>query len=614
MKSNKILGILLLLIYVCVATALLNDSFIKPYNLQNMLRVSSMFAIIGIGAVLVIVTGGIDLSTGSLIGLVGCTMTLTMKTWIEYPPAENGAFFCYLIGVELAAVSIGWVLWDSVWKRRGALFRLGPKCTLLIIALLLFGAGYFVSNMEFGNWLTVAVAVTLSLLLSIHLGLLHGLLITKLDLQPFIVTLCGLLCYRGLSRWLTGDKTQGLGTDYDNSLRLLAIGKPCTATFVLLVAAIGLILYGLFRAVFGKSLTERWHDVLFGCTIVVFGLILAFVSSSRYWDGWSVESGDTLVAAGQFEFKFFKLELPEDAIKRPAKLMGYATYPMMISFVALFGLAFRQSLSTDAARKGKQVLLTVAPGLLVIGSVATLFYLKTWIGDETVTLSEPDQTTAWKMAGVFASMAVLMGAVVWIGKTWTSDTGIWGRVTWLSVGFFSILWLLSQTSINETVVQTPFFFLVIIGLVAAVFLNKTVAGRYLQALGNNEEAAKFSGINIDNMKILAYTLCAFCGGLGAILFTLDSNNVEPSGHGSFYELYAIAAAVLGGSSLRGGEGSILGVIIGASILRVLYNAPDMIGVPSQLELFTIGIVILIGVIVDESARKMAARRDRQKSA
>ena len=96
-----------------------------------------------------------------------------------------------------------------------------------------------------------------------------------------------------------------------------------------------------------------------------------------------------------------------------------------------------------------------------------------------------------------------------------------------------------------------------------------------------------------------------------MLFTLDSNNVEPSGHGSFYELYAIAAAVLGGCSLRGGEGSILGVIIGASIMRVLYNAPDMIGIASQLEMFTIGFVLLIGIIVDETARRLAASRDRK---
>ena len=111
------------------------------------------------------------------------------------------------------------------------------------------------------------------------------------------------------------------------------------------------------------------------------------------------------------------------------------------------------------------------------------------------------------------------------------------------------------------------------------------------------------------MKILAYVLCSVCAGIGAILFTLDSNNVEPSGHGSFYELYAIAAAVLGGCSLRGGEGSILGVLIGASILQMLYNAPDMIGIPSQLELFTIGMVIAVGVSADEIVKRITASKD-----
>jgi ribose transport system permease protein len=146
-------------------------------------------------------------------------------------------------------------------------------------------------------------------------------------------------------------------------------------------------------------------------------------------------------------------------------------------------------------------------------------------------------------------------------------------------------------------------------VIAAVFLNKTIFGRYILALGRNEEAARYSGINTDRMVILAYMICSLCAGIAAILFALDLNSIQPSGHGEFYELYAIAAAVLGGCSLRGGEGSILGVIIAAAVMRVLNNAINLIdGVDTSTEFAISGMVILLGVIVDESVRRFAARR------
>jgi ribose transport system permease protein len=86
------------------------------------------------------------------------------------------------------------------------------------------------------------------------------------------------------------------------------------------------------------------------------------------------------------------------------------------------------------------------------------------------------------------------------------------------------------------------------------------------------------------------------------------NSVQPSGLGEFYELYAIAAAVLGGCSLRGGEGSILGVLIGTAVMRVLYNAINILGIPTQLEFAIIGVVILGGVLADELIKRLVARR------
>ena len=315
---KKILGILGLLLAIFVVTWFVEPKFVSAYNLQNIIRWTSLFGIISIGVAFVIITGGIDLSIGSLIGLVGCLLPM------------------------------------------------------------LLAAGY--------SSVTALVAVVV---LSLAIGLIHGLLITRLGLQPFVVTLCGLLFYRGFARWLTHDQVQGFGSSYEG-LRQLAIGKV-------------------------------------------------------------------------------------------------------------------------------------------------------------------------PLGGGFA-------------------------------------------------LPIPFFLLVIAGVLAALFLNRTIWGRYLLALGRNETAARYSGIQIERMKVLAYVLCSGTAGLGGILFALDVNSVQPAAHGNFYELYAIAAAVLGGCSLRGGEGSILGVVIGAAVMRLLYNAINVSGIPTQLEFAIIGAVILAGVIADELIRRVAGQR------
>src|SRR5256886_16319593 len=114
------------------------------------------------------------------------------------------------------------------------------------------------------------------------------------------------------------------------------------------------------------------------------------------------------------------------------------------------------------------------------------------------------------------------------------------------------------------------------------------------------------------MVMLAYGVCGFLGGLGGVLFVLDVNSAQPADFGNFYGLYAIAAAVLGGCSLRGGEGSIVGVIVGTALIRLVLNANTMLGIPSQLEPAIVGFVILAAVIVDEIIRRFAAaRRQRQ---
>ena len=316
---KKILGITSLLLVVCVFTAMNSPAFLSPYNMNNVIRWTGFFGIISIGVAYVIITGGIDLSIGSLVGLVGS-----------------------------------------------------------VLALLLSVKG-----------VSVPVALLVVFVLSLCVGLIHGLLITKVKLQPFVVTLCGLLIYRGLARWITDDQSLGFGDRFEG-LRTLATG-------------------------------------------------------------------------------------------------------------------------------------------------------------------------AIPLAGGYA-------------------------------------------------LPLPFVIMSVVAIVAGVVLNFTVYGRYLLALGRNEQAARYSGINTDRVTIFAYVFCSLLAGLGGVLFALGLNSVQPSGLGEFFELYAIAGAVLGGCSLRGGEGMILGVVVGTAVMRVLRNAINLLGIPTNLEFAIIGTVILAGVIVDEAVKRWVAKR------
>jgi ribose transport system permease protein len=141
--------------------------------------------------------------------------------------------------------------------------------------------------------------------------------------------------------------------------------------------------------------------------------------------------------------------------------------------------------------------------------------------------------------------------------------------------------------------------LVIIAVVAWVLLHRSVFGRYLYAVGKNEEAARYSGIRSERVMVSAYVICGGLTAFAAILFAMYTRSISPAVHGSFYELYAIAAAVLGGCSLRGGEGSIIGVVLGTVLLQVLQNLVNLLGIPSSLNFAVMGAVILIGVLADQ---------------
>ena len=305
--QKKDFGLLVLILVVGATVAIINPRFLSPINLANTANLVGLFGLFAIGQGFVIITGGIELSVGSVIALLG------------------------VLFVDLV-VNFG-VPWPAA-----------------ILAMLALG---------------------------VCIGLAHGLLITRLNMQPFIVTLCGLLIYRGVARFYTADATAGF--------------------------------------VFGQTFP---------------------------WLEW-LTTGRTL-------------GVPH-------------------SFVAMIAVA----------------------------------------------------------------------AVMW------------------------------------------------------VVLHRSVFGRYLYAVGKNEEAARYAGVPTGRVVVSAYVICAVLTAVAAIFFAMYTRSISPSSHGNFYELYAIAAAVLGGFSLRGGEGSIIGVVLGAVLLQVLQNLVNLLGIPSSLNFAVMGSVILIGVLADQ---------------
>jgi ribose transport system permease protein len=174
-----------------------------------------------------------------------------------------------------------------------------------------------------------------------------------------------------------------------------------------------------------------------------------------------------------------------------------------------------------------------------------------------------------------------------------------------SAGGFEKLQHLATGSLFH--VPMPFVLMIVIGAVMWVVLHRSVYGRYLFAVGRNEEAARYSGINSRRIIASAYVLSGLMAGIAGVVLAFYTNSISPSSHGSFYELYGIAAAVLGGCSLRGGEGSIIGIVIGAALLQVLQNLVNLLGIPSSLNFAVMGAVILIGVIADQVFERRAAK-------
>ncbi len=166
---------------------------------------------------------------------------------------------------------------------------------------------------------------------------------------------------------------------------------------------------------------------------------------------------------------------------------------------------------------------------------------------------------------------------------------------------------ISMGSITGAIIpglEIPNAVLVLFGaaIIASLILTKTVLGRYTFAIGSNEEATRLSGVNVDRWKIAVYTLGGLFAGLAGIVISARINSAQPS-LGQGYELDAIAAAVIGGTSLSGGEGTILGTVIGAFIISTLSNGLRILSVPQEWQTVVTGVILILAVYLDIIRRR-----------
>jgi ribose/xylose/arabinose/galactoside ABC-type transport system permease subunit len=156
-------------------------------------------------------------------------------------------------------------------------------------------------------------------------------------------------------------------------------------------------------------------------------------------------------------------------------------------------------------------------------------------------------------------------------------------------------------------IPVPVVWMIAIIFLASVLLNKTRFGRYVFAIGGNEEAARLAGVNVSRVKTLVYVISGVCAAIvGFLYMALFSSGSPQTGTGDEL-LESIAAVVVGGTSLMGGRGSIIGTFFGALIIGLLYNAMNLLGVDSYLQKVVLGAVILLAVVFDELRKRYLSK-------
>ena len=156
-------------------------------------------------------------------------------------------------------------------------------------------------------------------------------------------------------------------------------------------------------------------------------------------------------------------------------------------------------------------------------------------------------------------------------------------------------------------IPTPFVVAVVVFLICNTVLTKTRFGRYVYAIGGNEEASRLSGINVKLFKILAYTVCGVITAIAAIILSSRVNSGQPN-LGTGLELDAIAAVVIGGVTVGGGRGKMWGVVLGVIVIGILRNGLNLLNVSSYVQMIIIGVVIVLAVVFDQLKSRLEGNK------
>ncbi|OAN11170.1 ribose ABC transporter permease [Photobacterium jeanii] len=244
---------------------------------------------------------------------------------------------------------------------------------------------------------------------------------------------------------------------------------------------------------------------------------------------------------------------------------------------------------------------------LSVGSVLALCgaFAATMIGMEIpVIIAVPTALLAGAALGAISGIVIAKGKVQAFIATLVTMTLLRG-VTMvytdgrpISTGFTDVADTFAWFGTGYAMgIPVPIWLMVIVFASIWYLLNHTRFGRYIYALGGNESATRLSGINVDRVKIGVYAICGLLAALAGIIVTSRLSSAQPTA-GMGYELDAIAAVVLGGTSLAGGKGRIMGTLIGALIIGFLNNALNLLDVSSYYQMIAKAVVILLAVLVD----------------
>ncbi|MGQ9461519.1 MAG: ABC transporter permease [Candidatus Fervidibacter sp.] len=151
-------------------------------------------------------------------------------------------------------------------------------------------------------------------------------------------------------------------------------------------------------------------------------------------------------------------------------------------------------------------------------------------------------------------------------------------------------------------IPIPFLIAAVVATLTEILLAFTRLGRYIYAVGGNREAARLSGIPVHSVLLFVFTLCGLTTAIGGIVETARLSVGQPTG-GQLYELHAIAAAVIGGASLAGGRGSVLGTVLGALLMAVIRNGSDLLNIPYEWQQVILGVLVVLAVLFDQWRRR-----------